>query len=171
MKPQHLSPAEVANKLAQGATLIDVRSHDEHARKHIQGSVCLPIGELDKQSLPADGVVIFHCLSGMRTRQNTHALQNCAEHCREVYVLEGGLNAWQKAGLPLKIKSGTSLDIMRQVQIGAGSLVLLGVVLGASVSPWFYGLAGFVGAGLMFAGLTGFCGMAKLLALMPWNRF
>ena len=59
---------------------------------------------------------------------------------------------------------------MRQVQIVAGGLVLLGVALGALVSPWFYGLSGFVGLGLMFAGLTGFCSMAKLLAVMPWNR-
>ena len=59
---------------------------------------------------------------------------------------------------------------MRQVQIVAGSLVLLGVVLGTTVSPLFLLLSGFVGAGLVFAGLSGWCGMAQLLALAPWNR-
>ena len=62
------------------------------------------------------------------------------------------------------------IDIMRQVQIGAGSLVLIGVALGALVAPGFYALSAFVGAGLLFAGATGFCGMAHLLARMPWNR-
>lgn len=166
-----LNPQQAAEKLKQGATLVDIRSHDEHARKHIQGAVCLPVSELDQQKLPSDGVVIFHCLSGMRTRQNANALQACGSHCTEIYLLEGGLNAWQKAGLPVEVKSGTSLDIMRQVQLVAGTLVLTGVILGATVSPWFYGLSAFVGAGLMFAGLTGFCGMARLLAIMPWNRF
>ena len=59
---------------------------------------------------------------------------------------------------------------MRQVQIAAGSLVLAGVLLGAFVAPGFYALSGFVGAGLLFAGVSGFCGMARLLAVMPWNR-
>jgi predicted branched-subunit amino acid permease len=59
---------------------------------------------------------------------------------------------------------------MRQVQIGAGSLVLIGIILGTLVAPGFYALSAFVGAGLVFAGTTGFCGMAHLLARMPWNR-
>jgi hypothetical protein len=59
---------------------------------------------------------------------------------------------------------------MRQVQIEAGSLVLLGIVLGVWVAPAFLGLSAFVGAGLAFAGLSGWCGVARLLALMPWNR-
>lgn len=166
-----LNPHQVAEKLKQGAILVDIRSHDEHARKHIQGAICMPVGELDPQKIPNNGVVIFHCLSGMRTRQNANALKACGNHTAEIYLLEGGLNAWQKAGLPIEVKAGTSLDIMRQVQLVAGTLVLMGVVLGATVSPWFYGLSAFVGAGLMFAGLTGFCGMARLLAVMPWNRF
>lgn len=166
-----INPQQAAEKIKQGAVLVDIRSNDEHARKHIKGAVCMPVNQLNQQQLPNNGVVIFHCLSGMRTRQNADALQTCGNHCTEVYLLEGGLNAWQKAGLPVEVKAGTSLDIMRQVQLVAGGFVLLGVVLGASVSPWFYGISGFVGAGLMFAGLTGFCGMARLLAVMPWNRF
>ncbi|WP_420561918.1 YgaP family membrane protein [Tepidicaulis sp.] len=62
------------------------------------------------------------------------------------------------------------MEVNRQVQITAGALVLSGIVLGAAVSPAFYLLSAFVGAGLMMAGITGWCGMARLLAVMPWNR-
>ena len=88
----------------------------------------------------------------------------------ETYVLEGGIEAWKKAGLPTAVDRSQPIEINRQVQIAAGSLVLAGVVLGALVSPGFYLLSGFVGAGLTFAGISGFCGMARLFALMPWNR-
>ena len=74
------------------------------------------------------------------------------------------------AGLPLFVDKRAPIPIMRQVQITAGSLVLLGAILGTWVAPAFYGLSAFVGAGLMFAGISGWCGMAKLLAFMPWNR-
>jgi rhodanese-related sulfurtransferase len=88
----------------------------------------------------------------------------------EAYVLEGGIDAWIAAGLPTEHDRKAPLEIMRQVQIVAGMLVLAGVALGATVSPGFLLLSGFVGAGLTFAGATGFCGMARLLALAPWNR-
>ena len=88
----------------------------------------------------------------------------------ETYILEGGIDAWKKAGLPVALDRSQPIDIMRQVQIVAGSLVLIGAVLGFFVAPGFYALSAFVGAGLLFAGISGFCGMAKLLGLMPWNR-
>lgn len=88
----------------------------------------------------------------------------------DAFVLEGGLEGWTRAGLPLVQNRKAPLEIMRQVQIAAGSLVLIGVLMGAFISaPWF-GLAAFVGAGLIFAGISGFCGMARLLMLAPWNR-
>ena len=165
-----LSPEQAAEKIRAGAVMVDIRSAAEYSGKHIGGALSLPLDQLDGEHLPQDGVVVFNCLSGMRTRQNAAQLQNCAACCREVYILDGGLNAWAKAGLPVHARPGQPLDIMRQVQIAAGSLVLLGAALGALVSPWFYLLSAFVGAGLVFAGLTGFCGMARLLACMPWNR-
>jgi rhodanese-related sulfurtransferase len=88
----------------------------------------------------------------------------------DAYLLEGGLDAWKGAGLPVQLDRKQPLELMRQVQIAAGLLVLTGVVLGASVSSAFYVLAGLVGAGLTFSGVTGTCGMASLLRLMPWNR-
>ncbi|MCP9780337.1 DUF2892 domain-containing protein [Cyanobium sp. To12R1] len=84
--------------------------------------------------------------------------------------LEGGIPSWQQAGLPLRRLNNAPLPLMRQVQIAAGSLVLLGLGLGSWVAPAWILLSWFVGAGLVFAGISGFCGMARLLALMPWNR-
>ena len=112
--------------------------------------------------------VVFHCRSGARTAANAQRLASAAG-C-EAYVLEGGIDAWKKAGLPVAVDQRQPIEIMRQVQITAGSLVLLGVILGTWVAPAFYGLSAFVGAGLMFAGISGWCGMAKILAVMPWNR-
>ena len=86
------------------------------------------------------------------------------------YIVDGGLDAWKAAGLPVEEDRGQPLELMRQVQIAAGSLVLTSVALGFLVGPAFFGLSGFVGAGLLLAGATGWCGMARLLAGMPWNR-
>ncbi len=95
-------------------------------------------------------------------------LASCAAD--EAYILEGGLDAWKRAGLPVQIDPGQPLELSRQVQIVAGGLVLAGTIAGAWLSPWFLLLPGFVGAGLVFAGLSGFCGLARVLMRMPWNR-
>lgn len=85
-------------------------------------------------------------------------------------MVEGGIQGWKQAGLQTVEDKTQPLPLMRQVQIAAGLLILCGVVLGYSVSDGFFLLSGFVGAGLLFAGVTGFCGMARLLKVMPWNR-
>lgn len=166
-----ISPAGAAELMRKGAVLIDVREIDEHARERIPGSRHHSLSRLDASS-PAragDEILVFHCRSGGRTAGNAARLSAASQGC-EAYILEGGLEAWKKAGLPVTLDRSQPIDIMRQVQIVAGSLVLIGVLLGALVAPGFYALSGFVGAGLLFAGSTGFCGMAHLLALMPWNR-
>lgn len=167
-----ISPARAAEMLRAGdALLVDVREADERARAHIPGSAHLPLSRLAEAELAVQQgrPVIFHCASGARTAQAAPALAARAQGC-EAYVIEGGIAAWRGAGLPVAEDRRAPLPLMRQVQIVAGSLVVLGVLLGALVAPAFYGLAGFVGAGLVFAGVTGFCGMANLLAVMPWNR-
>ena len=88
----------------------------------------------------------------------------------QVSLLGGGIQAWKAAGLPVEEDKSQPLPLMRQVQIAAGVLILLGVLLGYTVNGGFFLLSGAVGAGLTFAGVTGFCGMARLLAIMPWNR-
>jgi rhodanese-related sulfurtransferase len=129
------------------------------------------LSQIDNETLvrPGEGIVVFHCRSGARTASNAGRLAAAAEGC-EAFILEGGLDAWKKAGLPVSVDSRQPIELMRQVQIAAGSLVLLGAILGTLVTPAFYALSAFVGAGLLFAGLSGFCGMARLLALMPWNK-
>jgi len=165
-----VTPQRAAELIRAGAVLVDIREADEFARERIPGARHHALSRLDKES-PArtgDSVVVFHCRSGARTKGNAPRLA-AASAC-EAYILEGGLDAWKKAGLPVALDRSQPIDIMRQVQIAAGSLVLIGVLLGFLVAPGFYVLSGFVGAGLLFAGVSGFCGMARLLGLMPWNR-
>lgn len=167
-----LSPTDAARLLReQGALLVDVRGADEHARARIPGALNLPLDQLDEAALAAHAgkPVLFHCRSGMRTAGNAPKLAACAGNM-QAFIVEGGLDAWRKAGLPVEEDRSQPLELSRQVQIAAGAMVLLGVLLGAFVAPAFYGLAGFVGAGLVFAGVTGTCGLARLLRVMPWNR-
>lgn len=166
-----ISPEDAARMLREGATLVDVREPDEHARTRIPGARNLPLSKLEEAELALhDGKpVLFHCRSGARTEGNAARLAAKAGAC-EAFVVAGGLEAWKRAGLPVTEDRRQPLELMRQVQIAAGSMVLLGVLLGAFVAPAFYALSGFVGAGLVFAGVTGTCGLASLLRLMPWNR-
>ena len=164
--PTTISPAEAQRRIAAGAVLIDIRDPDEYARSHIPCARNVPMSRIDR--IEGAPEVIFHCRSGMRTAANADKLAACTD--APAYVLEGGLDAWRQAGLECAVDSRQPLEIIRQVQIGAGSLVLLGVLLGLVVHPAGFGLAVFVGAGLVMAGVTGRCGMAKVLATMPWNR-
>lgn len=166
-----LKPDEVASRLSAGrAVLVDIREADEFARRHVHGARSLPLSKLDTAHLTDEPGqdVIFACRTGMRTGAN--CLRLAARTSGEAYVLDGGLDAWCAAGLPVKSDARAPLEIARQVQIGAGSLVLAGVALGLTVHPAWFGLSAFVGAGLTLAGVTGFCGLARLLARAPWNR-
>ena len=166
-----LKAADAADRLKAGqAVLIDIRELDEYAREHIPGAVSLPVSALDQANLTLETgqQAIFHCKSGMRTDSNCARL---AEHIEgEAFMLDGGLDAWRALGLPTAKDAKAPLEINRQVQITAGSLVLLSAILGWLVDPAIYGLSAFIGAGLMFAGISGWCGMANVLAAMPWNR-
>ncbi len=167
-----ISPTEAARLLRSGpAILVDVREPDEHARERIPGALNLPLSRLEEAELAVQTgqPVVFHCRSGARTQGAFARLAAKAGGC-EAFVVGGGLDAWKAAGLPVASDRRQPLELMRQVQIAAGGLVVLGVLLGTLVTPWAYGLAGFVGAGLVFAGVSGTCGMARLLRLMPWNR-
>jgi rhodanese-related sulfurtransferase len=168
---QTIAPDRAAALMRAGAVLIDIREADEHARERIPGARHHALSRLDADNPaePGDEVLVFHCRSGARTKANAPRLAAASGGC-ETYILEGGLDAWKRAGLPIALDIRQPIEINRQVHIIAGGMALAGVLLGASVSSWFYGLSGFVGAGLMFAGISGFCGMARLLALMPWNR-
>lgn len=163
-----ISPAEARRLIDSGASLIDIRAPDEHARERIAGALNVPLDRLSADAA-SGGVLIFHCRSGMRTAQAAPSLAAAADG-RDCYILEGGITGWGNAGLPVERPRGAPIEMQRQVMIAAGSLVLIGTLLSLLVSPLWIALAIFVGAGLTFAGISGFCGMARLLALMPWNR-
>ena len=166
-----LSPTAVRERLDAGrAVLVDIREPDEFVRRHIRGAQSRPLSSWEQAHLTIEPAadVIFTCRSGMRTAGACDRL--AARVTGDAYVLDGGLDAWARAGLPVVANRSAPLEIMRQVQIAAGLLILAGVLLGLFVAPGWFGLAAFVGAGLTFAGVTGFCGMARLLMLAPWNR-
>ncbi|MFM8616442.1 MAG: rhodanese family protein, partial [Alphaproteobacteria bacterium] len=172
MNAQPISAREAAGLIASGeAVLVDIREADERARAHVPGSAHAPVSRLGSAALgiPAGSTVIFHCQSGSRTAQNAGALAAAAPGCR-VLLVEGGIGALSAAGVKIAEDKRAPMPIMRQVQIVAGSLVLLGAVLGALVDPRFHALSALVGAGLVFAGIMGVCPMASLLALMPGTR-
>lgn len=168
MAAKLINAADAKNLLTKGqASLVDIRGAGEYAREHIEGALSLPLDQLAAGKIPS-GPAIFHCRSGNRTAICGEQLTEATNS--DCYILDGGLDTWKENGLPTLIDRSQPLEIMRQVQIAAGLLVLIGILLGTTVAAPFYVIAAFVGAGLTFAGSTGWCGMAKLLGLMPWNR-
>jgi rhodanese-related sulfurtransferase len=156
--------------LDQGkAIVVDVREPAEHARECIPEAVLMPLSAFKADQVATNGKrVVLYCASGMRSQQAAKALL-AAGHTGVAH-LKGGLPSWKQAGLPTKVDRKAPLPLMRQVQIIAGSLIVLGVALGYGVSPLWFLLSGFVGAGLLFAGVTGHCGMAMMLAKLPYNK-
>lgn len=164
-------PRELAAALqADGCQLIDVREPVEHAESHVDGAKLLPLGRIEARygEIDRSKPVIVMCQGGKRGAAALEKLR--ALGFTDVRNLEGGLNAWKAAGLSCVTSAKAVMPLMRQVQSTAGFLVLLAAVLAVTVHPaWVY-LCMFFGAGLLFAGLSGFCGMAMVLAKMPWNR-
>ncbi|WP_420403052.1 rhodanese-like domain-containing protein [Nisaea sp.] len=152
------------------AVLIDIREKDERAREWIPGSVSIPLSEWRSADLaPYKGRrVVLHCRSGNRTVVNAPLFVEAG--FSDVAYLQGGIEGWKDAGMPVTRNRKAPLEIMRQVQIAAGSIALAGGLAGYLVDPFYALIAAFVGAGLLVAGTTGWCGMARLLAHMPWNR-
>jgi len=166
-----LAPETAHSWIGSGtAILVDVRESAEHARERIPGARLLPLSAFPGSGLSEsrDQVVVFHCKSGGRTKANADRLATL--DCREAYYLEGGIDAWKRAGFPVTKDRSAPIELQRQVMIAAGGLVLVGLAFGVWLSPWFAALSAFVGAGLVFAGVSGYCGMARLLLMMPWNR-
>lgn len=151
-------------------TLIDVRERDEFAYEHIPGALNHPLSELTQgrwPDLPASTPLHIICQSGGRSLQACRLLEN--QGFTHVTNLEGGLSDYQCQQGTL-VRESRVLPLMRQVQIAAGFLVLTGVVLAKTLHPDFLYLSGFVGAGLIFAGISGICPMASILAKLPWNK-
>ncbi|WP_053982002.1 rhodanese-like domain-containing protein [Marinagarivorans algicola] len=157
-------------------TVLDLRTAAEVQGEYLEGCVCLPVQELTPDSFDAklnevghtDEPVYLLCQSGKRAQVAVDKLQGKTQ--RPLVIIDGGLNGLKAAGVGVKNGGGKVISLERQVRIAAGFLVVLGVALGALVSSYLYGISAFVGAGLMFAGITDTCGMAMCLAHMPWNK-
>jgi rhodanese-related sulfurtransferase len=169
--PLRVITAQEARRLIEnGAAIVDVREADEYARERIPGAISRPLSKLSEAEMPAAQALIFHCKSGARTSGAAGRLAAKVGDTCDAYIVEGGLTALSKAGHPVERSPNQPIEMQRQVQIGAGGLVFAGTMLGLLASPVFFAIPAFVGAGLVFAGVTGFCGMAKLLVHAPWNR-
>jgi len=156
----------------QPAELIDVRTPAEFREVHVAFARNVPLDQLDAAQIAAgrngsSQPLYVICRSGSRGKQACEKLQ--AAGCANVVNVEGGTKAWDEAGLPV-VRGQKAMSLERQVRIAAGTLVLVGALLGYFAHPYWIGLSAFVGAGLIFAGVTDTCGMAMLLARMPWNR-
>ena len=166
-----LSPLEAQSSLTKPDTcLLDVRTAVEFREKHIPGSRHIPVDELAARSGELDPAQhhVLVCHSGKRAERAREILAKSAFH--DLSLLEGGVVAWEEGHLPLERSRRRILPLMRQVQLVIGVLALTGSVLAIAINPWFALIPAFLGAGLTMAGTTGWCGLAHLLAAMPWNR-
>ena len=157
----------------QPVQLLDVRTPGEFSAVHVPGARLIPLDELDAAAFcreRADGgaPVYVLCQSGGRARRAIEKLERAgASGC---VLVEGGTQAWIDAGLPVDRGASQVLPLMRQVQIIVGLLSAGGGALALMFNPWFALVPVVMGGGLLFAGLTGFCGLALVLAKMPWNK-
>lgn len=156
--------------------ILDVRERDEFEAEHIENSINVPLSHF---ASVAPGVlnqlrernVIVMCRSGARARLALEqiALLGYSDKVN-AKTYEGGIIEWKRRGKPVVQRKKAHLPILRQVQLASGTMIVISTLLGVLANPWFFAVAGFTGAGLMVAGLSGYCGMANLLALMPWNK-
>ena len=170
-----ITPQELSALCRRGEALelIDVRTPAEFRELHVVAARNVPLDRLDPSKLRAETggerakPLYVICRSGSRGKQACEKL--AAAGYSHVVNVEGGTLACEQAGLPL-VRGKKAISLERQVRIAAGTLVLVGAVLGLLVHPLWIGLSAFVGAGLIFAGITDTCGMAMCLARMPWNQ-
>ncbi|EAZ93007.1 rhodanese-like domain-containing protein [Crocosphaera chwakensis] len=151
-------------------TLVDVREVSEYVGEHLPNALLIPLSKFEPDKIPQeqDKTLVLYCRTGNRSAQAAQKLLTGG--FRGVTHLGGGIEDWKKRGLPTIVNTNAPLSLMRQVQIIAGSLIITGTVLGAFVSPWFLIISGFVGGGLLFAGITDTCALAMLLAKLPFNQ-
>jgi rhodanese-related sulfurtransferase len=170
-----ISPQELWNlkKNNPELELIDVRTPAEFGELHVEFARNLPLDRLDAEQLKtsrngsAGKPLYVVCRSGGRSKMACEKL--VAAGFDNIVDVAGGTQACDAAGLPV-VRGAKAMSLERQVRIAAGALVLVGAILGFLLHPGFYGLSAFVGAGLIFAGVTDTCAMGMLIAKMPWNQ-
>lgn len=174
MAVQTITPQQLQEAISRGEAveLFDVRTPVEYREVHAPVARNVPLDRFDPQAIiaaraNANAPIYCICKSGGRAQQACDKL--VAAGAANVVNVSGGTAAWENAGLPV-VRGKKAISLERQVRIAAGSLVLIGASLGYFVHPAWIGLSAFVGAGLVFAGVTDTCGMAILLGRMPWNQ-
>jgi rhodanese-related sulfurtransferase len=173
---QEVSPQQVRQWLASGeCVLIDVREPDEHARERIPGARLVPLSKFNPEeavrTLKPGQRLVMHCRSGRRSSDACRLSASLVKSGVLLCTMTGGIEAWKKEGFPVAVDSKVSgISVMRQVQMVVGAFVLVGTVLGFLVHPGFLVIPAFLGAGLLFAGATGWCALATVIGKMPWNR-
>ena len=173
MSVRTMSPQQLHDLVQSGieVELIDVRTPVEYREVHVGFARNVPLDQLDATQIASgrngSQPLYVICRSGSRGKQACEKF--IAAGYTNVVNVDGGTQAWDQAGLPV-VRGQKAISLERQVRIAAGLLVLIGSVLGAFVSPYWIGLSAFVGAGLLFAGITDTCGMGMILARMPWNQ-
>jgi len=167
-----ITPVELQQILTAqpSSPVIDVRTPVEFAEVHVPQACSVPLDELKPGSLQLqkEQPVYLLCRSGQRATKAAEKFEK--EGFSQTIVVEGGTLAWIESNLPVMRSTVKVISLERQVRIAAGAIVFTGVLLAHFVNPNFIWLSGFVGAGLLFAGITDFCGMGLLLAKMPWNK-
>lgn len=176
MSHKRIHPADLMSQKDTDLCILDVRTAAEVQAESLPNCLHIPLhdltpervqAELSKRGQPTDTVFLL-CQSGRRAEMAANQLQGHISPT--LSIIEGGMNAVKQAQIPTQQSGNPGMSLERQVRIAAGFLVVAGVVLGTWAHPAFYGLAGVVGAGLMFAGITDTCMMGMAIARMPWNK-
>lgn len=171
---QTMTAQEFAAQRSDKECVLDLRTAAERNTEYLEGSLHLPVQDLAEASfaeilhgVDRDKPVYLLCQSGRRA---VMAIEKLHASARELIIVDGGINALKTCGVALKQGERQVISLERQVRVTAGFFVVLGVVLGASIAPVFYGISAFVGCGLIYAGISDNCGMALVLSRMPWNK-
>jgi rhodanese-related sulfurtransferase len=169
MSVKTIDAATLRQWLDQGsAMLVDVREPAEYRARHIAQAHPIPLGKIDARQLPGSGRIVIHCLKGGRGASACEKLSR-QNPTLDIYNLAGGIDAWLAAGL--SVKTGTYvLPLDRQVQLTIGIVLFVASSLAFFISPLFVLITGALGLGLIVAGATGFCGLARIMAHAPWNQ-
>ncbi len=176
MSYSRIQPADLIHQKSSTTCILDVRTAAEVKAYGLADSLNIPLHELTPERLKtaiaqngkASSPIYLLCQAGRRAEMAADQFSGQVD--AELVVIDGGIDALKQAQIPLQTNGKSMMSLERQVRIAAGFLVLSGVLLGAFINPNFYFLSGFVGAGLMFAGITDTCMMGMLIARMPWNK-
>ncbi len=165
--PLTINVSELAKRCESGpVNLLDVRTPAEFQEVHVPQAKSVPLDKLDPAALDKSQPLLVICRSGGRGQKACEKLRAAGLNATNV---EGGTLAWERAGLPV-VRGRKTMSLERQVRIVAGGIAGIGATLALVVHPWFAGIPAFIGAGLVFAGITDTCTMGMVLARMPWNR-